>query len=123
MRYIGQINDMGNIKNFEDFSNGAVSGIEENAISDINKAFGSFDATKGKILKALSYLVQGRDAEALSFMGNNQIAIGALKSYINQIKGSQMTLLKSKKDDDIQNYFKPSADAIIAWLKGSGSIK
>lgn len=109
------MNDMKHIKIFEDFSNGTVS--------DINKAFGSFDATQGKILKTLSYLVQGRDAEALSFMGNNQIAIGALKSYLNQIKDSQMTLLKGMKDEGIQNYFKPSSKGIIDWLKGSGSIK
>lgn len=97
--------------------------MAETKVSDIDKAFGSFDATKGKILKSLSYLVQGRDSEALSFMGNNQIAIGALKSYINQIKGSQMTLLKSMKDEGIQNYFKADVGSIIDWLRGSGSIK
>jgi len=43
--------------------------LAETKVSDIDKAFGSFGATKGKILKSLSYLVQGRDSEALSFMG------------------------------------------------------
>ena len=91
--------------------------------SDINKAFNSFDATQGKILKTISYLIQGRDSEALSFIGNKQAVINKLKEYLGSIKPDQMVLLKKMKDGDIQNYFKPSVKALVDWLQKNGLLK
>jgi len=93
------------------------------AASDINKAFNSIDATQGRVLKTISYLIQGRDSEALSFIGNKQAAIDKLKEYLGSIKPDQMGLLKKMKDGDIQNYFKPSTKSLVDWLQKNELLK
>lgn len=97
--------------------------IKESTASDINKAFSSIDSTQGKVLKTISYLIQGRDSEALPFIGNNQAAIVALKSYLGTIKPDQMELLKKMKDEDIQNHFKSSIKGIVDWLQKNKLLK
>ena len=93
------------------------------AASDINKAFSSIDPTQARVLKTISYLIQGRDWEALSFIGNKQAAIDKLKEYLGSIKPDQMGLLKKMKDGDIQNHFRPSIKSIVDWLQKNGLLK
>lgn len=92
-------------------------------VSGINKAFSNIDPTQSRVLKTISYLIQGRDWEALSFIGNKQASIDKLKEYLGSIKPDQMELLKKMKDGDIQNHFRPSIKSIVDWLQKNGLLK
>ena len=101
--------------------------IKENTASDID-AFFDKDlwggaAQQGRILKAIQYLIQGREREALNFSGNNTKLVDELKKYLAQIPKDKIETLKAKNGEEIQNLFKKSIEPLINYLGKSGALK
>ena len=101
--------------------------IKENTASDID-AFFDKDlwggaAKQGSILKAIQYLIQGREREALNFLGNNTKLIDELKKYLAQIPTNQIEALKTKSGEEIQSIFQKSIEPLINYLGTSGVLK
>ena len=101
--------------------------MKEDTVGDINKAFEkdkwSQSAQQGKILKAIQYLIQGREGEALNFMGHNTNLIDALKKYLAQIPKDKTEVLKAKKGEEIQAIFRKSIEPLLDYLKKLGALK
>ncbi len=101
--------------------------IKEDTASDINQFFDkdkwAGSAQQGKVQKAIQYLVQGKDSEALSFVGNNTKLVDELKKYLAQIPKNKLDVLKTKSSGEIQNVFQKSMGAIMDYLGKQGVLK
>ena len=104
--------------------------IKENTASDIDAFFDkdlwSGAAKQGSILKVIQYLIQGREREALNWLGNNEDAtklIDELKKYLAQIQPNQIEALKTKSGEEIQNIFKKDVELLINYLGKLGVLK
>ena len=115
---------MKHINKFEQFIN------ESNQVAtDVTKFFGGIkpDWQQSILPKIIQYIIQDRESEAYLFMAgkikDTKKFIDTIKQYLNQIPADKMSVLKSKKGEEIQKIFSGnSLDQLVVYLKNQNLI-